>query len=63
MLGVMDGVLAYYSGRDLPPVDFPNYTGIMDSGIFDLLGRPVVLNPDADDESSESEIEISDFEY
>lgn len=52
MLGVMDGILAYYSGRDLPAVEYPDYGGQVDIGIFDLVGRPVVIDPDSDSGSA-----------
>jgi len=43
MAGVMDGVLAYYTGRDLPPVVRPVYAEDIETGVFDLAGRPIVL--------------------
>jgi N-acetylmuramoyl-L-alanine amidase len=48
MLGVMDGILAYYSGRDLPPVEYPDIGSRIDVGIFDLVGSPVVIDHEAD---------------
>ncbi|MCX6645906.1 MAG: N-acetylmuramoyl-L-alanine amidase [bacterium] len=48
MLGVMDGILAYYSGRDLPAVKYPDYGTMVDVGIFDLVGTPLVINHDGD---------------
>ena len=43
MAGVMDGLLAYYAGRDLPPVAWPEYGSAIETGIFDLAGRPIIL--------------------
>ena len=52
MLGVMDGILAYYSGRDLPAVEYPDYGTMVDVGIFDLIGRPLVIIHDGDSGSA-----------
>jgi N-acetylmuramoyl-L-alanine amidase len=41
MMGVTDGVLAYYQGRDLPPVQYPENVRLADAGIFDLGGKPL----------------------
>ena len=43
MAGVMDGVLAYYAGRQLDPVVFPDYGDEIETGVFDLAGRSIVL--------------------
>ena len=43
MAGVLDGILAYYAGRDLPPVAYPRYGSDIRTGVFDLAGRPIVL--------------------
>ncbi len=43
MAGVLDGILAYYAGRDLPPVAYPTYGSDIRTGVFDLAGRPIVL--------------------
>ncbi len=43
MAGVMDGLLAYYTGRDLDPVVMPDYGDAIETGVFDLAGRPLVL--------------------
>ncbi len=51
MAGVMDGVLAYYAGRDLPPVIYPDFREDIETGVFDLAGRPIVL-PGEDVENS-----------
>jgi hypothetical protein len=48
MLGVMDGILAYYSGRDLPAVEYPDYGDNVDVGIFDLVGQPVIVDQSSD---------------
>jgi hypothetical protein len=42
MAGVSDGVVAYFEGRDLPPVLNPAAPRQIATGIFDLGGRPVV---------------------
>jgi hypothetical protein len=42
MQGVTEGVLAYYEGRDLPPVTLPASCRDLNGGIFDLTGRPLV---------------------
>ncbi|MFH1676561.1 MAG: N-acetylmuramoyl-L-alanine amidase [bacterium] len=49
MMGVMDGVLAYYAGRDLPPVMYPEKPNDINVGIFDLAGKSVTVSPDAPD--------------
>ncbi|HDS29405.1 MAG TPA: AMIN domain-containing protein [Firmicutes bacterium] len=56
MMGTMDGLLAYYAGRDLPPVQLPQYSaGDLDT-IFNLAGRPILLRIDElDDESQVGE--------
>jgi hypothetical protein len=43
MAGVLDGVLAYYAGRQLNPVVFPDYGDDIETGVFDLAGRSIVL--------------------
>jgi len=42
MQGVTEGVLAYYEGRDLPPVTLPASCRDLNGGIFDLTGNPLV---------------------
>jgi len=51
MLGVMDGVSAYYAGRDLPPVQYPTNVEAVESGIFDLVGQPIISSEDLPDDS------------
>ena len=58
MMGVMDGVLAFYAGRDLPPVSCPDFERGISEGIFDLAGRPIVppeFTPDPGSDESEED--------
>lgn len=53
MMGVMDGILAFYAGRDLPPVSCPDFEHGVSEGIFDLAGRPIVPPEFAPDSGSD----------
>jgi N-acetylmuramoyl-L-alanine amidase len=70
MMGVMDGVLAWFTHRDLPPVEYPVIDGNIDVGIFDLAGRPVEVSSEPEeidsgsawDNDEQSDSEASDEE-
>jgi N-acetylmuramoyl-L-alanine amidase len=53
MMGVMDGILAYYANRDLPPVQLPEYSPGDLEGVFDLAGKPIVFADTGDSDESE----------
>jgi hypothetical protein len=53
MMGVMDGILAYYANRDLPPVQLPEYSPGDLEGVFDLAGKPIVFADTGDSDDSE----------
>lgn len=46
MLGVMDGVMAWFAHRDLPPVQYPILANELNIGIFDLAGKDVTASVD-----------------